>query len=288
VIGGAKVPYLIVISGPHVGELYRVAKQRTVIGRAPDADIRIIDEGVSREHVELFAESDRVVIRDLGSTNGTFRNGSRVAVDDVADGDKICIGTTTILKFSYQDGVDEAYEQRLYRSAVLDATTSAMKRDYFMDRLDGEIAYSTRHQSPVALILWDVDRFKAVNDRFGHPVGDRILEATSRTVSALIRREDVFGRYGGEEFALACRATTIAAAMQTAERLREAIAGTVVSLDSGSLSVTASFGVACCPADGITRSAELIAAADGAMYQAKAAGRNRVVAAATGPRVLDA
>lgn len=281
---GPKRPYLIIIAGTHVGELHKITRPRTVVGRGTEADIRLTDDGISREHVEILVDGDRVVVRDLGSTNGTYRNGSRIDADEVADGDKISVGATTILKFSYQDGIDEAYEQRFYQSAVRDGMTHALKREYFLERLESEVAFSIRHETPVALILWDIDRFKAVNDRFGHPVGDRVLEATARAVMEVIRREDVFGRYGGEEFALACRATSTSDAMLTAERLRKAIEETSVAEGVLSIGITASLGVATCPTAGISTVADLIAACDTAMYRAKGCGRNRVEVA--GPDLL--
>jgi two-component system, cell cycle response regulator len=84
--------------------LHKVSKSRTVVGRSPDADIRIVDDGISREHVEILLDGESVSIRDLGSTNGTYRNGARVNAGEVTDGDKISLGSTTILKFTYQDG----------------------------------------------------------------------------------------------------------------------------------------------------------------------------------------
>ena len=251
VTDGAKRPYLIIIGGAHVGELHKIGKARTVVGRGESADIRVLDDGISREHVELLVEGERVSVRDLGSTNGTFRNGARVdTAEMIADGDKISLGSTTILKFTYQDGIDEAYEQRLYRSAVCDELTQALKREFFLERLEGEVAFSLRHAAPLALILWDLDRFKAVNDQYGHPAGDTVLAATARAVTAVIRREDVLGRYGGEEFALACRAARPDGALRTAERLRRAIEKTSVDVGSASVQVTASFGVAMCPSNG--------------------------------------
>ena len=273
---GVRRPYLIIIAGTQVGQLHKIAKSRTVVGRSPNADIRIVDDGISREHVEILLDEESVSIRDLGSTNGTYRNGARVETGEVTDGDKISLGSTTILKFTYQDGIDEAYEQRFYRSALLDGLTKALKREFFLERLEGEVAYSVRHSSPLTLILWDLDHFKAVNDHYGHPVGDLILAATAQSVTRAIRREDAFGRYGGEEFALSCRATSLGGALRTSERLRKAIEGTAVDIGSASVSVTASFGVATCPSEGISTSTELVAAADAAMYKAKRSGRNRV------------
>src|SRR5438552_18597322 len=115
---GDKWPYLIVIAGSRVGELHKLNHARTVIGRGASADLRIVDEGISREHMEILVQGDHVTVHDLGSTNGTFRNGEPIDLCEVADGDKILIGSTTILKFSYQDGIDEAYQRDLYRSAT--------------------------------------------------------------------------------------------------------------------------------------------------------------------------
>jgi len=280
---GVRRPYLIIIAGTQVGQLHKVVKGRTVVGRSPDADIRIVDDGISREHVEILLEGETVRVRDLGSTNGTYRNGAPLEAGELTDGDKISLGSTTILKFTYQDRIDEDYEQRFYRSALLDGLTKALKREFFLERLDGEVAFSLRHASPLTLILWDLDHFKAVNDHHGHPVGDLILAATAQAVTRAIRREDAFGRYGGEEFALSCRATSLDGALRTAERLRKAIEGTVVDIGSASVGVTASFGVATCPGQGIATLAELIAAADAAMYRAKAAGRNRIEIAGANP-----
>jgi diguanylate cyclase (GGDEF)-like protein len=99
---------------------------------------------------------------------------------------------------------------------------------------------------------------------------------TARAVAGVIRREDIFGRYGGEEFGLACRGASRDGIRRTAERLREAVERTVVEIESTALRVTASFGVALCPAVRVASAAELITAADAAMYRAKALGRNRV------------
>jgi diguanylate cyclase (GGDEF)-like protein len=274
-----KHPYFIVIAGSQVGELHKIGKARTTIGRAVAADIRIVDEGISKIHVEVLLDGDHVLIRDLKSTNGTYRNGERVETTEIADGDKVSIGSSTILKFTFKDGIDEAYEAQLYRSATQDALTQALKREYFLERLESEVAYSMRHGVPVSLIFWDLDRFKAVNDEHGHPAGDRVLIAMARTVKGAIRREDVFGRYGGEEFGLTCRGTAHDVAARMAERLRRAIEETLIDAGELRLNITASFGVAACPSGGIASAADLVAAADSALYRAKALGRNRVVTA---------
>ena len=106
--------YLIVLVGIRVGEMYRLAKQATIVGRSDDADVHLIDEGVSRSHAALILDGERVRLRDLGSVNGTYRNGMRIVGEVVLDdGDKISMGSTTILKFTYQDDLDERFNRRL-------------------------------------------------------------------------------------------------------------------------------------------------------------------------------
>jgi len=281
IASGDRWPYLIVIAGSRVGELHKLTHARTVVGRGASADLRIVDDGISREHVEILVEGDRVTLHDLGSTNGTFRNGELIEQCEIADGDKILIGSTAILKFTYQDGIDEAYQRDLYRSATRDAATQALTKGFFVERLEAEVAFALRHGSPLALILWDFDAFKAINDRHGQQMGDRVLVATARSVRETIRREDILARYGGEKFALACRATNMARAFRLAERLRESIAATKVEAGGAAVRVTASFGLAVCPDPGISTAARLIEAADAALYRAKSYGKNRTEIANT-------
>jgi two-component system, cell cycle response regulator len=270
-----KRPYLVVIAGTHVGEVHGITKRRTIIGRGPVADIRLMDEGLSRAHTEILVRGPEVSARDLGSLNGTFHNGRRTALCTLADGDKLAIGTTTILRFSFQDELDEAFQRDLYASAVRDSLTQALRKEFFVERLYAEVSFSLRHAVPMALIFWDLDDFKQLNDHYGHPAGDLVLGTVSRAVGQVIRCEDVFGRWGGEEFALICRGATPQEAYRTAERLRGVIASTPVPLGPTSVSVRASFGVAIFPAPGVADASDLLLAADTAMYRAKRAGKNR-------------
>src|SRR5260370_1007750 len=94
-------PYLIVLVGSSVGEMYKLTKGTTVIGRGPGVDFQLNDDGVSRRHVQLVRKGDEIQLVDLASTNGTFCNGERIAQHTLRDGDKIQVGSTTILKFSF-------------------------------------------------------------------------------------------------------------------------------------------------------------------------------------------
>ena len=273
---GKRRPHFLFVAGAHVGEVHQIVKARTTIGRSPSADIRILDEGTSREHAEILLDGDRLVVRDLTSSNGTFHNGHRIEAAEVCEGDKVTLGSTAVLMVSYRDGVDAAFEEHLCRAVTHDELTDALKRESFLERLEGDLANSRRHSTPVALIAWDLDDLKSLNDRHGYAAGDRILAATTKAVTGAIRREDAVGRRGGEEFTMSSRGTRPDVALLVAERLRRRVADTVVESEGSSVRVTASFGVAESVANRIDDAEALLAAADAALGRAKAAGKNRV------------
>jgi diguanylate cyclase (GGDEF)-like protein len=271
--------YLIVLAGNNVGEMYKLGTERTVLGRGNAADIHIVDDGISRRHAEIVNEGTHMVVRDLGSTNGTFLNGAKITEQVLRDGDKIQVGSTTILKFTFHDSLDESFQRQMYESALRDGLTKAFNKKYFLDRLESEFAYAVRHKSPLSLIMFDIDHFKAINDTHGHLAGDYCLATMSGLVLQAIRQEDVFARYGGEEFAVICRGVELGGATTFGERIRKMVAAQMFVHGSVELKVTVSVGVAAVPNVGMRRHEELIASADEALYEAKRGGRNRVVVA---------
>ena len=162
----------------------------------------------------------------------------------------------------------------LWAEASRDVLTGAMTRRAFMDHLGKAFAARQRQHGQAALILFDLDHFKRINDTLGHAAGDAVLKATARTVLRELRVEDSFGRVGGEEFAVLLNHVDLTTAADVAERLRRAVAAMVVP-GYPQLKVTASFGVAALT-DATPAPAALMAAADGALYAAKSGGRNRV------------
>ena len=110
--------YLVVLAGVSAGEMYKITAEKTMIGRGAHVSLRITDDGVSREHCQLVREGERIVLVDLGSTTGTYCNGARVDRRELVDGDKIMVGSTTILKFTYQDYLDEVFQRQMYESAL--------------------------------------------------------------------------------------------------------------------------------------------------------------------------
>jgi len=167
-------------------------------------------------------------------------------------------------------------ELELRRIADTDSLTSLNTRRSFIRQGRMALARSKRERSPLSLIAFDIDHFKAVNDRFGHGIGDLALRCVAKTCQNSLRSFDLIGRMGGEEFVALLPGASLQDALVTAERLMAEIANAVVSTPVGPLKLTASFGVSCF--DGSTEDLEAILAdADEAMYIAKRSGRNRVM-----------
>lgn len=161
------------------------------------------------------------------------------------------------------------------RQALVDGLTGLPNRRQCEETLAGELARVDRFGGPLAVVVADLDRFKDVNDRYGHPAGDAVLREFGVLLLETVRDVDSAGRWGGEEFLLILPGTDLDGGAQVAERIRVALAGRIVlALDGTPIPVTASFGVAATPP--AATASELFTAADAAMYEAKRTGRNRV------------
>ena len=165
----------------------------------------------------------------------------------------------------------------LATKAQHDGLTGLWNRAYLNDRLAAEVARADRYGLPLSLVLADVDRFKSINDRFGHPFGDDVLRHVAATLRSVSRTEDVVCRYGGEEFAVVAVGTDPAGGAVLAERLRLAVRGLTLAVGPDPVLVTASFGVAAVAGADTSTPALLLAEADRCLYDAKRTGRDRVV-----------
>jgi diguanylate cyclase (GGDEF)-like protein len=275
---GRKRAQLIVLAGPNVGEMYEIDASLT-IGRGREADVRVQGDGISRKHAGIRLSAEQVLFEDLGSTNGSFVNGERVATRVLEEGDKIQIGTSVILKFTYHDELDEDFQRQMFESASRDALTQVYNKRFFMEQLVSEHAYAARHNSPLSLLMFDLDHFKRINDTYGHLAGDYVLSEITRILLPAIRTEDIFARYGGEEFVILSRTNGAIATAHVAERLRRTVEQHSFGFGGKSIRVTVSIGIGCMPSRTIKSAEDLIACADKALYEAKNGGRNRVVSA---------
>ncbi|MBI3947569.1 MAG: diguanylate cyclase [Armatimonadetes bacterium] len=158
-----------------------------------------------------------------------------------------------------------------------DGLTGLWNRRYLNQRLDEEVRRARRAAQPLSCLMVDLDHFKGINDRFGHQQGDLVLQMVAGAIRQAVRSSDVVGRYGGEEFCIITPAADLEGAAQIGERIRAGVAEGAVVVDDEAIRVTVSVGVAQLGEEGDATA--LVAAADQALYAAKAAGRNRVITA---------
>jgi diguanylate cyclase (GGDEF)-like protein len=268
---------LVRIEGEALGQVTVLRGDEITIGRGQSATLCIADSGVSRKHARIYTSNGRYVIEDLGSANGSYVGGQPISKQVLSDGDVIQLGPSVVFRYSVTDADQQAMLEHLYDASVTDALTGAFKRDYFDTRIASEIAYARRHNAQLSLIILDVDHFKLINDRFGHRSGDQALIGLARVARAALRTEDVFCRYGGEEFAIILRTTDIENAARVAERIRAVATEVRIETAAEAACLTVSLGCAslkCCAA---ATADDLIATADRRLYAAKHSGRNRVV-----------
>ncbi|EKM95207.1 GGDEF domain-containing protein [Stutzerimonas degradans] len=170
-------------------------------------------------------------------------------------------------------------EGELQRLATTDVLTQSSNRRHFFDCAQREFEHAQQFASPLAFLLLDIDDFKRINDTHGHPIGDQVLQRVAQCGASVLRRGDVFGRIGGEEFAAVLPGCQPDLAEQIAQRLQREIQRLSFALPNGTrFSVTASFGLTYLRADD-TELASVFARADAAMYKAKRLGKNQVIVA---------
>jgi len=269
---------LLRMDGVAAGQVLSVSELPYTVGRHPTNQLSIDDDSISRFHARFSCENGQYFVEDLGSRNGTFIQGARVTRAAINDDDWVQLGARVAFRFSLTDSRQEGLLRKLYESSTRDALTGAYNRRHFEDRLRVEIAFAVRHSTDCGLLLLDLDWFKRVNDTYGHPAGDEVLRHVTAVAGDTLRAEDVFARFGGEEFAVILRGSSTRGASRLAERLRDALAQHHAVYDGREIPVTLSVGCAALSCCTKPSPEDLVAVADRRLYLAKRAGRNRVVA----------
>ncbi len=265
---------VVVIYGPELGKRVRLGTAPFEIGRSTKNDLAIDQESVSRTHARITFDGTSYWLTDLRSTNGTLVNDVAIHEQRLSDGDQVQVGRS-ILKFMTGENVEVQYHEEIYRLMTVDGLTQVYNRRYFNDALEREFNRSKRYQRALSLILFDIDFFKRVNDSFGHLAGDNLLRHISSAVKPRLRREDIFARTGGEEFAVMLPEVGVVGARTTAEKIRGIVESTSLKYERQVVQCTVSLGVAELVGTEAAHE-ELYKAADARLYEAKGKGRNRV------------
>ncbi|MFH1914773.1 MAG: PAS domain S-box protein [Pseudomonadota bacterium] len=212
----------------------------------------------------------------LQETEGVRKDGSRLPVERSFSSFRL--GSEWYAVATIRDITErKATEARLRELATTDSLTGLSNRRRFMELAEREFARGKRYQGALTMLMMDIDHFKRVNDTHGHDVGDEVLRELAHISRAALREPDVLGRLGGEEFGVLLPETDSVAALEVAERLRRAIENTPIATAAGEMRITVSIGAATSNTDAESV-ATLLKRADVALYAAKEAGRNRVVA----------
>ncbi|MBM4363648.1 MAG: GGDEF domain-containing protein, partial [Deltaproteobacteria bacterium] len=248
---------------------YDLSPGELSIGRDEAAGVVIDSDLVSRKHASIQRFGGQFVIADLGSTNGTYVNDARIRTKELAEGDQIRVGRV-VLKYT-ECAIEAEYHEQVINMAKTDALTGAFNKRHF----EAEFARLVAGSAPLAIVIFDIDHFKKINDTYGHASGDVVLKRVAEVVRAQLRAGDLFFRVGGEEFVLLLPGTTESMAQLAAEVLRGAIEMTDFEDGGKRIPVTVSLGVSDRePGDD---AATLYRRTDERLYEAKRGGRNRVV-----------
>lgn len=247
------------------------------MGRGEDNQVVIDQDSVSRSHCVLRWVGGQPLLRDVGSRNGTKVNGIPLVPPQevvLCSGDRLELGEV-IYKFLLEGDVEALYHEELRRKANLDALTGAFNKGYLLEHLSREMLRAHRHGRSLAVLLFDLDHFKALNDRHGHLFADRVLQALVQRVRGILRTGDLLARFGGEEFVIVLPETGARGAWRMGERLRERVGANPFAFEEREIQVTVSVGIALLEEE-MRTPMELLDRADTMLYQAKRAGRDRV------------
>ena len=273
--------YMIVVNGGIPGTMVLLGEAGTTLGRSAESSFPLDDITVSRQHALVTVLADGgVSITDEGSSNGTFINGTVIPANRptrLQDGDRVQLGTKVVLKLVRLDPHDERFQRDMFERTVRDTLTGLYNRAYFLDQIAVLAERAAMQGIGMAALMIDIDHFKRINDRYGHVAGDEVLREVATAIRESTRSEDLVARYGGEEFVVALPVSLASLATQRAERIRRELAERTILVGDDAIQLTVSVGISFNPPGRPRNVMASIMAADQALYQAKASGRNCVV-----------
>ena len=255
------------------GKRHVLANEALTLGRGSENNVVLENDSVSRRHCKIEKGNRHWWVLDMESTNGTYVNDELVKEYQLRRGDQIKVGDT-ILKFLSGSDVEAQYHETIYRMTIVDGLTGTNNKRFLLESLEREIPRARRHKRPLALLMFDIDHFKSINDTYGHLAGDYVLKELANVIKARLRPDDVLGRYGGEEFGVELPETPLAGAVAIGEELRRLVEAHPFVFEGEHIRVTISVGAA-----QLGENADVlgfIKVADEKLYAAKRGGRNRV------------
>ncbi len=273
-------PSMVLLMGPagYVGRHWSLESNDIIIGRSMSSNVFIDDRSVSKSHAKLTYSFGEVSIIDLDSTNKTIVNGSAIppfVPKKLENNDQIKIGNV-LFKFMAQGSLEAVAAQNLQQKSEKDALTTIWNKGALVLKGPELVKRSKLLNSPLCLLVFDLDHFKKINDTYTHQGGDYVLKEVAQVIqSRLIRTDDYFARFGGEEFVIALSGINLKFAEEIGERIRMTIEKHDFSYDSKKIPVTVSIGISELEPE-MSSFDELFAKADTALYASKNSGRNRV------------
>ncbi len=273
-------PSLVMLVGPagFVGRQWALDGEDTIIGRSMTSAIFVDDKSVSKSHSKLTVTNGEVHLIDLESTNKTIVNGDPIAPFapvKLKNNDQIKIGNV-LFKFLEEGSLEAVANARLQQKSEKDPLTHIWNKGALLQKGPEAFKRARLLEVPLSLLVFDIDFFKKVNDNYSHAAGDFVLTEIAAVISSeLIRGDDFFARFGGEEFVVILFGSTIEQADEIGERIRARIENHDFVYENQNLPITISVGVSQ-QNDNMKSWDELFARADAALYQSKNNGRNQV------------
>ncbi len=277
-------PILLQYDGNAPGKRFVLTDIAILIGRKADrVQVWIDDASVSREHCRIEFKGQRAMVTDLSSKNHTYVNDTEVttAEAELCHSDILRVGDIHLRYFAH-GCAEQLLFDKIYRMAVQDRMLEIFRKDYMQEKLDEEFRFARVKNTALSVIFMDLDKFKNVNDTYGHDAGDLVLKEVCNAVKPTVRKEETFGRFGGEEFCLVLPRTPLNEATAAAERIRQTVQKIKIVYKDVTIAITASLGVATLTPAMISAQ-DLLKLADEMVYASKKNGRNCVTSIPAAP-----
>jgi two-component system cell cycle response regulator len=275
-------PHLVVLQGPGLGDFFEITDDELVLGSDPfRADIVVRDVEVEPRHAEVYREPGGYVVRNVGTSKEIALNGEVMEGCGgrylLTDGDRIHMGDS-VLEFSHQDEIKASFYEQLHHLVNRDHLTGLFSKGRFDREFEHRLETIADGESPLSVLMADIDGLKEVNDVHGHLLGEFVVGEIGRVIGALHEDEGRSAtRFGGDEYQGILPDLSKDEAMGVAEEIRRRVEARAFEREGDTARTTISIGVASYPEDGTTRQ-ELTQAADAALYRSKSAGGNTVSA----------